>query len=571
MRRFTCLLLMAILTVSAYSADYDIAAYEAVQAAKTSGNFNEAEAIIKKQIKKTKKKEGLWYCELDDLYKPYDMVDDRIGILEEALLNPEITKKIELNYRLVNAYFDKGDDYHKCDSLAKLLKPNKKVLMLRQNIKAAAELSKKPMIVEYEVHDSVMVDSVMVARDTIMTKLLPIVDMGDSINTSFDNLWPYITPDHTMMLTTVVAGKNTPTTMLDVQEDICVSRWKDTIWSTINIFSASIRTKENEGPAIVSSDNKMMILVRGTAKGSEELWYALRLRNGDWSCPLRPGTPLNDFDWQSTPSISADGKKLYFAGVKKKGEDTMDIWECDIKYAEDGRPRFAEPTRMGAEINTTGDEIAPFIHPYDSLLFFSSTGHGGMGGYDIFYSRKGADGKWQKAVNIGCPINTYRDEMGFTVDVVGKKAYLSSNGYETFSNNKRIFSLDLPMEFWATAPYEEMGDIFTLENIYFDTDKADLKAESDTTLTKFLEFLTVHPNYSIIVTGHTDNAGSEKHNQELSEQRAAAICRYLEQHGINKVRMRSIGLGATKPIADNDTEEGRAMNRRINVQLVKHE
>ncbi|MBR3947573.1 MAG: OmpA family protein, partial [Bacteroidales bacterium] len=132
--------------------------------------------------------------------------------------------------------------------------------------------------------------------------------------------------------------------------------------------------------------------------------------------------------WESQPSISADGKTLYFASIRESniGFDP-DNPTSDIYYStKDEKGNWTKAKNLGSKINTPGNEKSPFIHSDSQTLYFSSDGHLGIGGYDIFFS-KFRDGDWTKPVNIGYPINTKNNDLGFVVNTQGTKAYFASN------------------------------------------------------------------------------------------------------------------------------------------------
>ena len=136
------------------------------------------------------------------------------------------------------------------------------------------------------------------------------------------------------------------------------------------------------------------------------------------------GPVVNSPAWDSQPSFSSDGKTLFFASKREKGKGSSDIWKTELQ--PDGS--WSEPVNLGDSINTPYEEMAPFIHPDNLTLYFSSRGHIGMGGFDLFYSRKNSDGAWTKPVNLGYPINTYADEITLVVNARGDLAYISSAG-----------------------------------------------------------------------------------------------------------------------------------------------
>ena len=123
------------------------------------------------------------------------------------------------------------------------------------------------------------------------------------------------------------------------------------------------------------------------------------------------------------PSFSIDGRTLYFSSNRPGGKGGRDIWKTTL--GNDGRWSKAE--NMGDSINTAMDEVSPFIHYDDQTMYFSSNGHVGMGGFDIYYTRKTSDSTWSSPTNIGYPINTDSDELNLVVGAGGKMAIFSSD------------------------------------------------------------------------------------------------------------------------------------------------
>ena len=194
-----------------------------------------------------------------------------------------------------------------------------------------------------------------------------------------------------------------------------------------------------------SFDGRYMFFVacdRKAGMGGCDIYYTTK--NGDtWSTPINPGEPLNSKFWESSPSLSAAGDELFFASNRPGGQGNKDIWKCKVKMAEDGTLQFSNPVNLGSNINTSDDEFSPFIHADNKTLYFSSTGHQGLGGYDIYLSRRTKNGTWGPAVNLGYPLNTNKDEMGFVVNAIGDNAYFSSDGIENNGRGKDIYEVSL--------------------------------------------------------------------------------------------------------------------------------
>jgi outer membrane protein OmpA-like peptidoglycan-associated protein len=200
----------------------------------------------------------------------------------------------------------------------------------------------------------------------------------------------------------------------------------------------------NEGSPAMNLTNDLLIFSKMTAasvNGSNYPNYDLyisQLVDDEWTTPANLGKNINRPDsWESQPSLSSDGKILFFASDRPGGYGGSDIWFSERN--SDGSWRM--PVNLGPAINTKGNERSPFLHTDSKTLYFSSSGHSGLGGLDIFYSKYDDAKGWGKAVNIGYPINSERDEVDFFVSMNGKMAYFSSNNLE--SNDWNIYQFEL--------------------------------------------------------------------------------------------------------------------------------
>jgi outer membrane protein OmpA-like peptidoglycan-associated protein len=304
---------------------------------------------------------------------------------------------------------------------------------------------------------------------------------------------------------------------------------------------------------------------------------------------------------------------------------------------------------MGSVINTKGDEKSPFIHTDSKTLYFSSNGHNGVGGMDIFYSQQQKNGRWNKPKNIGYPINSEGDDLGFIVSTNGEKAYFSSSRFDN-SGGWDIYSFNLYKEarphkvvfikgklvdesgqaitdakvelktsngttssgmvdkktgsyavavavddtkekvvmvvkkkngtFSAKAINTEeatktpvkvkmqvhtlkTGTPFEIPDIQFATNSAVFDQESMFVLDNFVDYLKENSKLKIGIYGHTDNVGDPQKNLKLSQERAQSVRDYLVLMGVKSKRIVAVkGFGDTKPIASNNTAQGRAKNRR---------
>lgn len=285
--------------------------------------------------------------------------------------------------------------------------------------------------------------------------------------------------------------------------------------------------------------------------------------NASWRNLQSLGDLVNDPAWDSQPCLSVDGNELFFAS-RRNGN--ADLYHC---YRND-EGNWSEPENLGSIINTKGTEMAPFIHPDGKTLYFSSDTHTGMGGYDLFVSRRNEKGEWSKPMNLGYPINTPGDEINFIVAADGHTALISSireDGYGGYD----IYSFQLNDEDLKPAPVNvydyvvedlSVGTALQLVNIQFEFNSAALTEDSAEGVEMLKAFLGSHPELHVELAGHTDNIGSDAYNLKLSQERAEVVRQALIGNGIDEHRVTARGYGATKPLYPNDTEAHRAMNRR---------
>lgn len=200
----------------------------------------------------------------------------------------------------------------------------------------------------------------------------------------------------------------------------------------------------NEGSPTINITNDYLIFskvlpvsINGQTYPNYDLYYS-ELIDGYWSEPQSLGANVNRPDsWESQPSLSSDGKVLFFASDRPGGYGGSDIWVTERN--SDGTWR--NPVNLGPKINTKGNERSPFLHTDSKTLYFSSSGHQGMGGLDVYYSKLDGKKHWQSPINIGHPINSEKDEVDFFVSLDGKTAYFSSNNLDSDDWNIYQFAL----------------------------------------------------------------------------------------------------------------------------------
>lgn len=241
-------------------------------------------------------------------------------------------------------------------------------------------------------------------------------NMGPSINSPLDEYFPGVSADGRTLIYTRLKANRT--------EDFYISV-KDTgsVWPQSRNMGAPINSDLNEGTISISSDGQYVFFTGCNwpeGEGSCDLYFSA-LDGMDWKEPRNLGFPVNTRAWESQPSVSFDGKTLYFSSARPGGFGGMDIWQTTYN-----KGRWSPPVNLGPDINTPGNEETPFIAKDDVTLYFTSDFHPGMGNVDIFYTRKGTNGRWGAPVNLGYPINTQLDERCLAIGANGIDAYIAS-------------------------------------------------------------------------------------------------------------------------------------------------
>ena len=475
-------------------------------------------------------------------------------------------------------------------------------------------------------------------------------NLGERINTPYDDFNNALSIDNMSLMMTIKAPPsyhNAPYGTRETEDFYVAYRDSSGEWQRASNLGPPVNTPGNEGALTLSPDGRYIFFAgcdRPDNNGRCDLYFSERVGN-TWSEAVNLGTMVNGTAWESQPSVSSDGKTIFFSSNREGGFGATDIWFTTIQ--NDGR--LTRPVNMGDKINTAGSEMAPFIHPDGKTLYFSSDGLTGMGGKDLYVTRKLNDSTWSEPQNLGYPINTFADEMTLIVDPAGELAYFSSDKLggtgrydiyafelykevrpesvtylkgrvfdaetgdplqsnfvltELHSGIERIssFSDRITGEFMVCLPggcdyilsatkegYLYFSDQFFLKqdtsrlnptikdvpltpvkkgksfvtrNIFFDTDRYEIKNVSIPEIKLLAALLEDNPDINMEIIGHTDNTGGEVHNLELSENRAKAVYNKLVEMGIAASRLSFKGLGSSEPVDSNKTEEGRANNRR---------
>lgn len=287
------------------------------------------------------------------------------------------------------------------------------------------------------------------------------VSAGDSVNTVLDEYWPSVTGDGQQLIFTRevkrAAGYGRDYNR-DRQEDFYVSRLTpEGYWGTARNAGAPLNTAGNEGAQSISSDGRTMFFTacdRNDGQGRCDIYFSTN-DGKRWSPGNNLGQPVNTTYWESQPSISPNGRMLFFVSNRPGGMGGMDIWYS--LRGSDGR--WGRPVNPGKIINTSGDEFSPFIYFNGRTLYFSSNGRESFGGHDIYVTTMNRDSTWTTPENLGPPVNTPADETGLVIESSGRRAYFSS--IRNREMGKDIYYLDLP-------PQIQPGQVLYFEGAVID-------------------------------------------------------------------------------------------------------
>lgn len=478
-------------------------------------------------------------------------------------------------------------------------------------------------------------------------------NLGNAVNTPLDEYWPVLTADEQILYFTrrVTLDWNSFYKRYNFNEDVFVSNNSNGKWGQAVLIPGFLNSPDlNEGAISISPDGKYMYLTicsENIGYGSCDI-YISENKDGKWTQPKSLGPVINTRFKETQPSISFDGKTLYFSSDREGTYGKLDIWKSTL----DENGKWNSPVNLGQTINGPANEESPFIHPDDKTLYFSSSSRIGMGGADIFKAKKDNNGNFYNVKNLGYPINTDKEEFALFVSASGKKAYFASDAgdsnrldlycfdlyaemrpdpvcylkgfvYDSVTKAKLsarfelinvetgqtvlvynsdektgkfleaipsdanymvnvsskgylFYSAHLPVKGNKSSSYQKdislqpisIGKVIVLNNIFFKFDSFSLKKESISELKKVIDFLNEYPKVKVEIGGHTDSRGSDSYNQVLSENRARRVYEYLISVGkIDPARLSYKGYGETKPIDTNETDEGRANNRRTEFKI----
>jgi len=310
----------------------------------------------------------------------------------------------------------------------------------------------------------------------------------------------------------------------------------------------------------MSKDGSVMILSmeRGDGMGKSDLYISFKQKNGRWSRPENMGGGVNSPWRETTPHLSADGRKLYFAsnrGYTSVGGSDIYVQE---RTGQDWKT-WTAPRCFKAPVNSTAHDSHPFFNPVNGHLYFSSTRDGSS---DIFSIQIEAPRPVVVEAIAEKKLITTTSPTNFATNLVTKKVFVSNKKDTT---QKPIANRLPPI----TTPVQ-VGIQIDLHPILFERSTANILPKSYAEIERLANYLRKHPAVRILISGHTDNNGDNNQLYVLSKERAMEVMTFLvKKEEIEPVRLKAMGHGGELPVASNRTERGRKQNRRVEIEIIE--
>lgn len=392
------------------------------------GKMNEAEVIFAKIIDEEPEFTEAWVASSEINYSKYKSAKDPKS---QNNYYSRYVKCLESVAKLCPSY----QNYEVCYTLGKIFFSHDKLDVAKTYLKTYIDNGKKGTKYYSDAESTYHYIEQYLNLIENPVPFEPVIVEG--VSSAYDDYLPLISPDGSLALFTKAYMKKEINSIYGDRfvEEFTVSKASDDkglIFSPGEPLPYPFNSGKNQGAASISIDNKTLFITICEFVSRDydncDIYMSTRTSDG-WSELKSLGPNINGVKtWESQPSISADGKTLYFASIRESniGFDS-DNPTSDIYYStKDEKGNWTKAKNLGSKINTPGNEKSPFIHSDSQTLYFSSDGHLGIGGYDIFFS-KFRDDDWTKPVNIGYPINTKNNDLGFVVNTQGTKAYFASN------------------------------------------------------------------------------------------------------------------------------------------------
>jgi len=419
--------------------------------------------------------------------------------------------------------------------------------------------------------------------------------VGGRINTNFNEGAQNISQDGQWLIFT---GCNYPEGLGSCDLYIAY-KTKNGSWTEPENLGPMVNTDFWESSPSLSPDKKDLYFSSSQPGGfgGRDIWVTHKQTNGKWGRPQNLGPEVNTSADEGCPFIHADNQTLYFNSNGHMGYGMTDLFLS--RKTSDSTWSAAE--NLGYPINTIDDEGSLIVASDGKTSYYASDRGDTKGGLDLYTFQlrddiRAAKTLWvrgrvyDKKTNEGLPSSVeltdivsrriisklQTDEDGnYLVTLPAGKDYafnVNRKGYLFYSDNFSLIDNNMDSSLTVNIPLQpiEAGAAIVLKNIFFDVNKFQLKEESLVELDKVVLLMNDNPKLNIQISGHTDNIGRDADNLTLSLNRAKAVTSYLLGKGVDPKRISSKGYGASKPLSNNDTEQGKALNRRTELSVISN-
>jgi len=425
-------------------------------------------------------------------------------------------------------------------------------------------------------------------------------NIGQPLNNEADNFVISVSPDNnTLFLSRKYKAKGKQS--IDNGKGFSISKRTKEGWTVpVDVMVTDFKNKNKYGEFCMSSDQKTLIhAIESTETlGDQDLYVSFLQKNGTWSAPKNLGKSINTTKAENSPFLASDGLTLYFSTNGRPGYGQNDIFMS--RRLDDSWTNWSEPENLGPSINTK-DFDAYFTIPASGEFAYLVSGQNSVGQADI-WKLKLPDalkpspvvlifGKvLNSATNEGIEANiTYRiletnEEVGIASSNPKDGSYKiilpAGKNYSFMATKDNIYTVSQNIDLTEIKQYTEIerdlyltpiqiGSTVRMNNLFFVTGKSEINKWSFPELQRLIDLMKSHKKMEVEISGHTDNVGSDKINNALSLERANAVKDYLISNGIETSRLTAKGYGKTKPLANNDTDEGKKKNRRVDFTILK--
>jgi len=407
--------------------------------------------------------------------------------------------------------------------------------------------------------------------------------------------------------------------------DIYNSKLLQGEWSEPEIITSShyneegaqkgVNTSNIEPSASMSKEKDVLIFSsnRPGGYGGLDLYRVVKLPDGEWSYAVNLGPTINTPFDEDAPYLNPDNKTLFFSSKGHRNMGGYDIFKTELSSGS-GNLRsdigllWTIPENLKAPINSVADDIYYVLSGNGRTAYFSSNRDGGLGGADI-YKADLPEGEGMNIVIKGRVISLDdRKPLGARLTVLEQASHTLKGEYNTnpetgefvmilspklkyrmiveaeghysvtedyflisFQESLTILNKEIQMQPIITEiePAAEYVFTYVLENVQFETKSHEMLPGADSAFTTLIRAMIANPKMMIEIAGHTDNEGGQESNLALSQKRAEVVKDYLMSKGIVEIRLKAKGYGESTPLAGNDTEEGRALNRRTEIRVIE--